>query len=105
MQISGALTGRFRYRSHEGNGFVLSFRLQLSDPPHLKARPPQVFHGLRWYLSRLGPGLCGGDLDLQPELITMLVRPDEAHFGSRVLGDQSLRHSHSMVAGGFEVMS
>src|SRR5436190_1314791 len=51
------------------------------------ASAADLLDGIGWDSAALGPGLADGDLDLEPGVELVLVRPDAGHFGASVAGD------------------
>ena len=77
---------------HERGQVVLRLALELGDA--LGARRLRALsdlrHDVRGNGSELGPGLEGGELDVQPARELALLRPDPGHLGSGVARDHRL---------------
>ena len=72
----------------EGSGVVMERRLELGDPlRRRRCRLGDARSGLIGHDSQLGPGCCGGELDLEPRRELPLVRPDPGHGRAGVAGD------------------
>jgi hypothetical protein len=98
VQPAAGRTGRLGHRLDEGGDVVTGARLDLRHAGRVDAgRPAQGLGVLAGDHPQFGPGFDGGQLDLEPDLQAVLVRPDTAHGRAGVAGDHrwatSLHHS------------
>ena len=81
-----------RHRVDEGGEVVLRLALELGDPLGARRLDPLADLGNRvgGDGAELGPGLEGGELDVQPARELALLRPDPVHLGSGVARNHRL---------------
>ena len=71
----------FAHAAHEGDHIVAGDGLDFRDACHIESGPgADVLHAFQGDSAQLVPGLAGGELHLEPFLVTVLVRPDVVEF-------------------------
>ena len=87
MDEAGLLAETVGDGAEEGVEVVVHLALVLGGASGVIAGASDLLHRLGGDDTALGPGLADGDLDAEPGVELVLVRPDAGHFGASVAGD------------------